>query len=40
LHPAFGWGAALLIAAVPARIAFAQSDAWISMANWLIALVR
>ena len=29
LHPAFGWGAALLIAAVPARIALAQSDAWI-----------
>jgi hypothetical protein len=40
LHPAFGWGAALLIAAVPARIAFAQSDAWISMANRLIAFVR
>jgi hypothetical protein len=40
LHPAFGWGAALLIAAVPARIAFAHSDAWLAMANWLIALAR
>ncbi len=40
LHPAFGWGAALLIAAVPARIAFAQSDAWLAMANRLIALAR
>lgn len=40
LHPAFGWGAALLIAAVPARIAFAQSDAWLSVANRLIDLTR
>jgi hypothetical protein len=40
LHPAFGWGAALVIAAVPARIALAQSDAWVSMADRLIALVR
>ena len=40
LHPAFGWGAALIIAAVPARIAFAQSNTWLSMANWLIAFGR
>ena len=40
LHPAFGWGAALLIAAVPARIALAQSDAWVSIADRLIALAR
>ena len=40
LHPAFGWGAALLIAAVPARIALAQTDAWVSIAHRLIALVR
>ena len=40
LHPAFGWGAALLIAAVPARIALAQTDAWVSFAGRLIALAR
>ena len=40
LHPAFGWGAALLIAAVPARIALAQTDAWVSIADRLIALAR
>jgi hypothetical protein len=39
LHPAFGWGAALVIAAVPARIALAQSDAWVSIAGRLVALV-
>jgi hypothetical protein len=38
LHPAFGWGAALVIAAVPARIALAQSDAWVSIAGKLVAL--
>ncbi len=40
LHPAFGWGAALLIAAVPARIALAQTEAWVSIADRLIALAR
>ncbi len=39
LHPAFGWGAALVIAAVPARIALAQSDAWVSIAGRLVALI-
>jgi hypothetical protein len=39
LHPAFGWGAALVIAAVPGRIALAQSDAWVSFAGRLIALI-
>ena len=40
LHPALGWGSALLIGSVPARIALAQSEAWVSIANRLIALVR
>ena len=40
LHPAFGWGAALLIGSVPARIALAQTDAWVSIADGLIALTR
>ncbi len=39
LHPAFGWGAALIIAAVPGRIALAKSDAWVSIAGRLVALV-
>ncbi len=39
LHPAFGWGAALIIAAVPGRIALAQSDAWVSIAGRLVALI-
>lgn len=40
LHPAFGWGAALVIAAVPARIALAQSDGWVSIAGRLVALLH
>ena len=40
LHPAFGWGAALIIASVPARIALARSDAWVSVADRLIVLAR
>lgn len=39
LHPAFGWGAALIIAAVPGRIALAKSDAWVSIAGRLVALM-
>lgn len=39
LHPAFGWGAALIIAGVPGRIALAQSDAWVSLAGRLVALI-
>ena len=37
LHPAFGWGGALVIAAVPGRIALAQSEAWQSVAARLVA---
>jgi hypothetical protein len=36
LHPAFGWGAAFLIASVPLRIALAQTTAWQQFAAWLI----
>jgi hypothetical protein len=39
LHPAFGWGAALVIAAVPGRIALANSDAWVSIAGRLVAMM-
>jgi hypothetical protein len=36
LHPAFGWGAALIIVSVPLRIALAQTAAWSGFAGWLI----
>jgi hypothetical protein len=36
LHPAFGWGAAVLIVSVPLRIALAQTAAWQQFAAWLI----
>lgn len=37
LHPAFGWGAALIVVAVPLRIALAGTLAWKQFATWLIA---
>lgn len=37
LHPALGWGAALIIAAVPGRLALARSDAWAAFAGRLVA---
>lgn len=36
LHPAFGWGAAVLIASVPFRIALAQTEGWQGFAAWLV----
>lgn len=36
LHPAFGWGAAFLIASVPFRILLAQTEAWARFATSLI----
>ena len=37
LHPAFGWGAAFLIASIPFRIILSKTDAWDAFARWLIA---
>jgi uncharacterized membrane protein YozB (DUF420 family) len=37
LHPAFGWGGALVVLSVPARIALAGTDGWNRFAGWLIA---
>jgi hypothetical protein len=37
LHPAFGWGAGLLIASIPLRIALSKTEAWGAFARWLIA---
>ncbi|HET9952327.1 MAG TPA: hypothetical protein VFS09_11095 [Candidatus Eisenbacteria bacterium] len=34
-HPAFVWGALLVIVSQPARILFAQTAAWHSIATWL-----
>jgi hypothetical protein len=36
LHPAFGWGAAFLVASVPFRILLSQTEAWGRFATWLI----
>ena len=36
LHPAFGWGAAFLIASVPLRVLLAQTEAWGRFAMGLI----
>jgi hypothetical protein len=35
LHPAFGWGAALIVASWPLRIALAQTPQWLHFARWL-----
>lgn len=37
LHPAFGWGAAFLIASIPSRILLSKTEAWSAFAHWLIA---
>jgi hypothetical protein len=37
LHPAFGWGGALVVLSVPARIMLAGTPAWTSFAQRLIA---
>ena len=36
LHPAFGWGGALVIASVPLRVAVAGTEGWNRFANWLV----
>jgi hypothetical protein len=40
LHPAYLWGATLLIASHPLRIMFARTDTWLGIANSLVALVK
>jgi hypothetical protein len=37
LHPAFGWGGALVIASVPLRLMVAGTAAWTQFATWLVA---
>jgi hypothetical protein len=37
LHPAFGWGGALVLLSVPGRVLLAGTDAWNRFASWLIA---
>ena len=37
LHPAFGWGGALVIASVPLRLMLAGTAAWTQFATWLVA---
>ncbi len=35
LHPAFGWGALLVIASHPLRLMLGGTDAWMKFATWL-----
>lgn len=35
LHPAFGWGGALIFASLPMRLALARTDAWMQFARWV-----
>ncbi len=35
LHPAFGWGALLILAALPVRLALASTHAWMQFATWV-----
>jgi hypothetical protein len=37
LHPAFGWGAALIFSMVPLRVLIAGTPAWTKFASWLVA---
>jgi hypothetical protein len=37
LHPAYAWGATLIVAMLPLRLLIATSDAWARFAGWLIA---
>lgn len=36
LHPAFGWGALLIVLSQPLRLLLAGSDAWLQFAAWLV----
>jgi len=35
LHPAFGWGLALIVLSQPLRLLMSSSDWWMSFAQWL-----
>jgi hypothetical protein len=35
LHPAFGWGGALVIVSWPLRLALSDTPAWLNVATWL-----
>jgi hypothetical protein len=36
LHPAFGWGGAVLVASFPAFLLVGASDSWLYFASWLL----
>jgi hypothetical protein len=36
LHPAFGWGGALIFAMVPLRLVVAETEVWRRLAGWLV----
>lgn len=35
LHPAFGWGALLILSSLPLRLALASTHAWMQFATWV-----
>ena len=37
LHPAFGWGGALVVASLPLRVMMAGTKTWTQFATWLVA---
>lgn len=37
LHPAFGWGGAIVVVSVPLRLMLAGSEVWTRFATWLVA---
>jgi len=36
LHPAFGWGALLIVLSQPLRLLLAGTDGWMQFASWLV----
>lgn len=36
LHPAFGWGGALIVAMLPVRLFVGHTQAWARLASWLV----
>lgn len=40
LHPVTLWGGLLLVASGPLRLVLAQTDGWLTLSDWLVALVK
>lgn len=40
VHPAYVWGATMLVLSVPARLLISRTDAWTRFAQWMVGLVQ